>query len=217
MDNYLLVALLVTLGISICKAQDEDLSDFLPEGYKEFERYYGDLNKDGEEDCILIIKATSKDNVVINRFDQEVDRNRRGIIVLFKEQDGYQLADKNYDCFSSENEDGGVYFPPELSIEVERGNLVIHYGHGRYGFWRYIFRFQNAAFELIGYDSADHFGPRVNRETSINFLTRQKLVRENINENSEGGDEVFEEMWEEIDAAKLIQLSEVESFEYLNF
>ena len=38
---------------------------------------------------------------------------------------GYQLTDRNYDCFSSENEDGGVYYPPELWIEFEKGNLIV--------------------------------------------------------------------------------------------
>src|SRR5690606_18923729 len=152
----------MTLGIINCDAQNKKLSDFLPEGYIVFEEYYGDLNKDGLEDCILIIKRTNEDNILLNRFNEKVDRNRRGIIVLFNKGNSYQLADKNYDCFSSENEDGGVYFPPEFFIEVERGNLIVHYGHGRYGFWKYIFRFQDSNFTLIGYDASSNYGPIVN-------------------------------------------------------
>ena len=53
--------------------------------------------------------------------------------MLFKVNEDYVLATKNYDCFSSENEDGGVYFAPELDISIEKGNLYVHYGHGRYG------------------------------------------------------------------------------------
>ena len=53
-----------------------------------------------------------------------VDRNRRGIIILFTEKDGYKLASKNYNCFSSENEDGGNYFSPELWVEERKGNLL---------------------------------------------------------------------------------------------
>ena len=37
---------------------------------------------------------------------------------------------------------------------------------------------------LIGYDSSDNFGPYVNSETSVNFLTAKKLVRENLNKDS---------------------------------
>jgi glutaredoxin len=36
---------------------------------------------------------------------------------------------------------------------------------------------------LIGYDSSDNFGPYVNSETSVNFLTAKKLVRENLNKD----------------------------------
>lgn len=204
--------LLITFG---CKAQKAEPSDFIPKGYTEFKKYFGDLNKDVQNDCVLIIKKTDTTNIVTNRFDEKVDRNRRGIIVLFRNGSDYQLADKNYGCFSSENEDGGVYFPPELWIEFERGNLIIHYGHGRYGFWRYIFRFQNSNFELIGYDQSNG-GVVISSETSINFLTKKKLVRENTNENAEGGDEIFKETWSDIEIENLIKLSEIKDFDELD-
>jgi hypothetical protein len=111
----------------------------LPKDYFIFEKYFGDLNKDGENDCVLIIKDSDEKNIVINRFDERVDRNRRGIIILLKDGNNYKIATKNYDCFTSENEDGGVYFPPELCIDFKRGNLIIHYAHGRYGYWNYTF------------------------------------------------------------------------------
>ena len=95
-------------------ADKQRITDFIPKGYKLFEKISGDLNKDGLEDCVLIIKATRKDGFVKNSFDKVVDRNRRGIIILFTEKDGYKLASKNYNCFSSENEEGGVYYAPEL-------------------------------------------------------------------------------------------------------
>ena len=197
-----------------CYAQESEPSDFIPTGYTEFETYFGDLNKDGQKDCVLIIKKTDTTNIVTNRFDERVDRNRRGIIVLFRNGSDYHLADKNYDCFSSENEDGGVYFPPELWIEFERGNLIVHYGHGRYGFWKYTFRFQNSNFELIGYDQTNG-GVVINSETSINFLTKKKLIRENTNENADGGDEVFKDTWNNIEIENLIKLSEIKDFDEL--
>lgn len=204
--------LLIILG---CKAQNNKPSDFIPKGYVEFENYVGDLNKDGRDDYVLIIKETDTTNIVTNRFDKKVDRNRRGIIVLFKNDKGYRLADKNYNCFSSENEDGGVYFPPELWIEIKNEKLYIHYGHGRYGYWTYTFRFQNSNFELIGYDSSSNRGPITNRETSINFLTKKKLIKENTNENAEGGDEIFKETWDTIEIENLIKLSEIKDFDEL--
>ena len=216
MKKILLILPFFLLTILSCKAQDKEPSDFIPKGYAEFKKYSGDLNKDGLEDCVLIIKKTDSTNVVMNRFDKKVDRNRRGIIVLFKNANGYELADKNLECFSSENEDGGVYFAPELWIEIKDNKLYIHYGHGRYGYWKYTFRFQKSNFELIGYDSSSNRGPVTNRETSINFLTKKKLTKENTNENAEGGDEIFKENWNDIEIDNLIKLSEIKDFDELD-
>lgn len=189
--------------------------DFVPENYILYDTIYGDLNKDGIDDCILIIKGTDKEYVVTNRFDEQVDRNRRGIIVLFKKNNSYELTLRNYDCFDSENEDGGVYFPPQLSIDVKRGNLYVKFGHGRYGSWQYTFRYQNSDFELIGYDSSNG-GAVIESETSINFLSKKKLSRVNTNTEAQGGDEIYEETWEDIKVKELIKLSEIKDFNELD-
>ena len=209
----LLMLLLSTLTTTVFGQVEtkQNLSDFLPKGYVIFEKINGDLNKDGTEDLVIIVKGTNKENIVINQFDEKVDRNRRGIIVLFNKKDHYESVLKNYDCFSSENEDGGVYFPPELSIEIKNDNLYAHYAHGRYGYWRFTFRYQNSDFELIGYDESNG-GAVIESEKSINFLTKKKQVKVNTNENAEGGDEVFKETWGKIIVNRLIKLSEIKDF-----
>ena len=163
--NLLIVAF-ITLGHSFCNAQYKQISDFVPNGYSLFEEYKGDLNNDGLEDIVLIVKDTKKENIV-NQFDVEVDRNRRGIIVLFNKENNYELVVENLKCFSSENEDWGVYFPPELWIDIENNNLKIYYSHGRYGYWEYILRYDKSAFTLIGYESGENPGP-VTRYNNIN-------------------------------------------------
>lgn len=218
MKNIFKIFPLFLLTIFGCKAQNFKSSDFIPKGYVEFEKYFGDLNNDGLDDCVLIIKKTDKAKFVNNKVDTNVDRNRRGIIVLFKTEKGYQLADKNYNCFSSENEDGGVYFAPELWIKIKNNNLYIHYAHGRYGNSAYTFRFQNSNFELIGYSQSDHRGPYIVQQISINFLTKKKLIRENTYQpkNEEDIKEVFIEKWNEITIEKLIKLSEIIDFDELD-
>jgi len=208
--------------------QQKKPSDFVPEGYvihqydggtftTETTQIKGDLDNDGLEDIVLIIKGTNKANVIKDKYRGELDRNRRGIIVLLNKRDHYKLVLKNYDCFSSENEDGGVYFAPELDVSIAKGKLNIHYAHGRYGYWSYTFRYQNSDFELIGYDESSHRGPIINSETSINFLTKKKLKRVNINEDiEEGGDEVFDEKWSVVRIKELIRLSEIRDFDDLN-
>lgn len=193
--------------------QKKNPTDFLPKGSVVFEKINGDLNKDGIEDCVLIIKGTNKNLIIKDEYRGHLDRNRRGIIILLNKNDYYELAVKNYDCFSSENEDGGVYFAPDLSIEIKKGNLIIHYGHGRYGYWKYTFRFQNSAFELIGYDQSDNHGPIVERVTSINFLSKKKIIQ---TKNVEGEEEVFKEALENIDLNRLIKLTNIKNFEELD-
>lgn len=190
--------------------------DFLPKGYVIFEQINGDLNKDGIEDCILIIKGTDTSKIITDEFRGKLDRNRRGIIVLFDKKDHFVLAAKNYDCFSSENEDGGVYFPPELSIEIKKGNLYFHYGHGRYGYWQYTFRYKNSDFELIGYDESSDRGPVIERMTSINFLSKKKQEKVNTNENAESGEEIFKITLKKIKVPGLIKLSEIKDFDELD-
>lgn len=193
----------------------KEITDFITEGYAIFEKSFGDLNKDGVKDCILIIKKVDPKNIVNDENRGKLDRNRRGIIVLFKADEGYQLASENYSCFSSENEEGGVYYAPELMVYEEKGNLNIHYAHGRYGYWKYTFRYQNSDFELIGYDNSSNTGPVVNSTTSINFSTKKMLTQENTNEAADSGEEVFEKKWTNIKIDKLYKLSEIKDFDEL--
>ncbi|MBP8157613.1 MAG: hypothetical protein KAX93_04480 [Flavobacterium sp.] len=208
--------LLFTTTIFSQGQQEKNPSDFLPKGYVVFEKINGDLNNDGLEDCVLIIKATKKDKIIKSKSDELIDQNRRGIVVLFNRKDYYDLALKNTNCFSSENEEGGIYFAPELSIIIKENKLYVHYGHGRYGYWEYTFRFQNSDFELIGYDHSNG-GTVIHNKTSINFLTGKKLEKTNTYNNAEGGDEVFKEVWTNINFPKLLQLSSIKDFDKIHF
>lgn len=203
---------------SVIKEQKKSISDFVPAGfvmYKEegMKDVKGDLNGDGLEDVVLMIKGTDKSQFVNHEYRGILDRNRRGIIILFNKGEGYVLATKNYTCFSSENEEGGVYYAPELGLSIEKGNLKINYAHGRYGYWSYTFRYRNSDFYLIGYDSSDNHGPIVNTITSINYLTGKKLIKDNINKDNPDADEFFEETWSKIESKKLKKLSEIKDFD----
>ena len=188
-----------------------DFTKFLPAGYVIYETIEGDVNQDGIDDCVLIVKASNKDNIVLNRFDEMVDRNRRGILVLLNKNNQYEVVVKNYTCFESEHEDGGVYYPPQLSVAIKNNKLYIHYEHGRYGYWQYTFGFHHDDFELIGYDHTQG-GVVTEKISSINFLTKKKQEKVNVNENADGGDEVFKETWKTIEIDHLIRLSAIEDF-----
>lgn len=192
-------------------------NDFIPTGYVAFDTITGDLNNDGLEDVVLIIKGTDRKAMAQDEYRGKLDRNRRGILVLFRNQHGYDLGVQNPDCFASENEDGGVYYAPELDAEIKNNKLYISYRHGRYGYWSYAFRYKLNDMELIGYDGSQNRGPVVERQVSINFLTRKKQVRTNVNSSAEPVKEVFEETWTTLPPGKPLLLSQIADFEALDF
>lgn len=192
-----------------------DFQKFIPEGYVEYEQIKGDLNKDGREDIVLIIKNTLKDKI-IEQENQTLDRNRRGIIILFQQENGYEPVTRNYECFSSDQEDGGIYFPPDLIVSIEKGLLHLHYAYGRYGYWVYKFRYQNGNFELIGYDRSENFGSVTNSFVSVNYSTNKMWVKTNTNPDAEiEGEEIFQEKWVNLPPKPLLKLTEIKDFDEL--
>ena len=188
---------------------------YLPASYTLFEAIQGDLNQDGLKDVVLIVKATDPKQWVTDEYRGKLDRNRRGVIVLLNAKGQYQKVVQNLSLFSSGNEDGGVYFAPELVPSIEKGLLKLHYAHGRYGYWAYQFRLEGRDMRLIGYDSSDNFGPYVNSETSVNFLTAKKLVRENLNKDPDS-DPKFKEAWSKVNVAPMY-LSKIQDIDDLSF
>ena len=219
MNKTLLITLIMTSTNSYSAAGHNAVSnpvDLIPAGYTVVEKSVGDLNKDKQDDYVFIIKSTNKNEIVHDEQRGELDRNRRGIIIALRDGDKYRLTAKNLACFSSENEDGGVYFAPELDVGITKGNLDVSYSHGRYGYWSYTFRFQHGKFEMIGYDSSEDRGPVIERVTSINFSTQKMLFKENTNLDAESGDEQFKETWTKIPTDKLIDLEKIHDFDELD-
>lgn len=211
--------LIFALAVSAQTKVDNSFKKYMPQGYSIQETIRGDLNKDGVEDVVLIMKGSDEEMLLPDQWGNEiVDKNRRGIIVLFKKENGYEVATKNYSCFSSENEDGGVYMPPGLSVYINNNKLYIHYGHGRYGYRKYTLRYQNNDFEIIGYDSSNSNGPTVISDKSINFSTKKRLDRDNVNAHK-GGDleEKFVSKWTTIEMTELMKLSKIVDFDELYF
>ena len=210
-------ALLVARAVAAPVGAASDPRALVPAGYRVVETIRGDLDRDGREDVVLLVKATDPAGIVDDERGGKVDRNRRGLVIAFRHGDRYDLALKNLACFSSENEDGGVYFAPELSVSVmKNGTLSLHYSHGRYGYWIYKFRWQQGAFELIGYDGSSDDGPVVERFTSINLLSNKAVTRTNTNPDAQGGDERFEETWKTIAPHAPIRLADIQDFDGLN-
>jgi len=216
--NKILLALSVFFTITNAIAKDtQELAtapkSFIPTGYIVTEELCGDLNNNDRRDYVYVIKDTRVSNLV---GDEKIDRNRRGLVIVFNQSDGYKLAALNPEIFSSENEDGGNYYPPELSLDIKGGNLLIEYRHGRYGYWRYNFQYRKTNFQLIGYDAVFRNGPIIQETVSINFLTEKMRIEKNTTPNAEAGDEKFSELWEDFSYSKAILLENIDDIDQLN-
>ncbi|MCH7304953.1 hypothetical protein MMP74_11265 [Acinetobacter sp. NIPH 1869] len=188
---------------------------YIPAKYRLFKAIEGDLNKDGINDVVLMVKATDSKDFVEHEYRGRIDINRRGVIVLLNEKGKYKPIVSNLSCFYSENEDGGVYFAPDIRLEINNNVLNVHFAHGRYGYWRYLFRLEDNDLRLIGYDNSSNHGPYIESQTSINFLTAKKVIRDNLSQDFEG-EPKFKENWSKIDQAP-IYLSKIKEFDYLSF
>ena len=187
-------AIAVTAGATYCAESTEDDQEIIdanlikriPAGYSFVEGLRGDLNGDSIDDYVIVIKANDpKKFEFYERIGKFVDRNRRGLMIFFKTGNDYKLVLENRQCFESDHEDGGGYFAPELWIhKIEKGNLRISYGHGRYSGWVFTFKYRHSDFELIGYDYDARNNCNDEREISINFLTKKLLIRRCPDKNS---------------------------------
>mgnify|MGYP003332933586 CR=1 FL=1 len=197
------------------KIEEYHSNNNIPKGFVLFDSFSGDLNKDEINDTVWIVKATDQTKIINDQYRGELDRNRRGIIIKLSNKSGSPKFIQNLDCFSSDKEDGGVYFPPDLSFELKNNLLFIKYDHGRYGNWQYIFRYQNDNFKLIGYDLNEKRGPIITNKTSINFSTNKMLVSKNITPDNTKNP-VFEEKMTEVNPKLIFNLKEIKDFDNLS-
>lgn len=110
-----------------------------------------DYNEDGRKDALYMIQGTDQSKMLPDQYDstQIVNKNYRGLVLLLSDGNRYRIAMENDTCFYSEHEDGGVYFAPELELYIyDGGDLSVHYAHGRYGFWSFLFKYCNEDFRL---------------------------------------------------------------------
>ncbi|MEF1170730.1 MULTISPECIES: hypothetical protein [Vibrio harveyi group] len=190
---------------------DSSYREIVPNGHTIIEAIHGDLNGDSRDDIVLMIQGTDQNKIVTDELRGRLDLNRRGIIVALRGNDNYDVVVENDNCFFSDDEDGGVYMVPDILMSITKGNLYIDFLHGRYGYWSYNFRYQDSDLELIGYDASDNRGPRVEVVTSINYLTKKMLTKENINELDDD-DPIFKEMWSTFVLEHRFKLSQISDF-----
>jgi len=138
------------------------IEDFVPAGWAIESRQTGDLNGDGAEDTVLVLRGRDPALVLPNTQglgEDHVDSNPRILAVIFADPGGiHHLAMENHlliprmsnPVLSDYLEDGGVV----VANGVMRVTLGLFYSAGS---WEtssmvFTFRWHHSRFELIGYD-----------------------------------------------------------------
>ncbi|WP_431823226.1 hypothetical protein [Burkholderia sp. F1] len=160
--------------------------DFVPKGWKLEYQVKGDLNGDGRDDLVLVLRDNDPANVISHdgMCESPFDANPRILVVAFAQPDGrYTLALRNETliptrdtpCMDDMLQDGGV--------SVGRGALRVtlsrfsSFGGWEMGSTTYTFRWQDGNFMLIGYDESSVMRNSGDvRTLSVNFSTGKAKV-----------------------------------------
>ena len=213
MMKKFLISLIAIVTLPCTAWADDAVNQFIPKGFNLLETHcQADFNKDGKKDCVLLIKDTKKSAWQMSSTDKLVDRNRRGIVILFKTKQGYKKVLENKAIFASENEEGGVYFAPELEIIAKNHQLKFSYNHGRYGTWDYTFDYRTIDgvrdFYWIGYDASSDIGPYAYFTQSVNFLTHKYRYQKNLAKD-ETTEPKFKSTWFNLPKKPILRLAEI--------
>jgi hypothetical protein len=161
------------------------VEDFVPKGWRIETKLSGDLNADGRDDVVLVLRGSDPRNIIDTRGrggSGNLDTNPRILAVAFANAaGGYNLALENHTLVARTTYPGeqdpldpnGVQ---EGGIEIKNGTLrvTLAYFGGNMGRKTFTIRFEKTGFRLIGFDSVDveRNGGMMN-DVSINYLTRR--------------------------------------------
>lgn len=199
------------------------IANSVPKEYKMLGFWtWGDFDSDGRMDYMVIVKGTKEENFVECEWQEDslIDRNPRGYVLVMNRDDQYVVTSYNYECFPSENEDGGVYFPPELYIEYYHRTHVLDvtYSHGRYGSWSFYFKYRDGDFVLVK-DCSDESLSWITETVYWECVDYEKLIKtcsklQNPDEVAEdGASPVYKEWEEEVEHVKIgVKMSEREQW-----
>ena len=177
-----------------------DITKFVPDGWKIEMQAKGDLNKDGIDDMVLVLRENNPKNMIKNDDPGEnpLDTNPRVMVVLFGKKDGgYNLIEDNHTLIPRRTDPVILDYLTGVGaggVDIQQGALTVKMSiFSSAGSWgmssiSYTFRWQNNKFELIGYDSTTTNRASAEiRSININYSTRKvKIVCGNFTSGSSG-------------------------------
>lgn len=190
--------MLLAAGSTLAESPTQ-FEGWVPSGWKLISSAMGDLNHDGTDDAVLVVEEVNAENLHQNDgFGEPVlNLNPRRLIVLFNTQSGYREFLSIDNLLPSEHDQENPCLADPLlregGLSIIGGRIVVELGTwlscGSYGVARqkFIFRFEDDRFRLIGYDYSE-FSRSTGEmsEYSVNYLTgRKKAIT---------GDNMFEDV-----------------------
>lgn len=158
---------------------------FVPRTWKLEAKATGDLNGDKLPDAALVLHMADPANIIAKDWDpaQKYDSNPRMLVVLFgRKGGGYALAAADHQLIPRlENQNQDDPFD-EVAIVGRTLRVKMHLfmdaGGWEMGGSSFTFRWQDAAFRLIGFDrDSIRRNSGETKEISINYLTGRKVVK----------------------------------------
>lgn len=158
---------------------------FVPAGWRLESQRSGDLNGDGRDDVVLVLRGNDPRNLIDAHErggPQNFDTNPRILAAAFANAaGGYDLALENHSLIARTMEPS-LQDPLDPNgvqaggVEIKKGTLQVTLGYfgGSMGHVTYAFRFQRGRFELIGYDRVDveRYKGSID-QVSVNYSTRK--------------------------------------------
>ena len=192
------------------------IEGFVPMEWRIEVQKTGDLNGDGRDDSVLVLRALDVRNVVDMRGEggpEKFDTNPRILMVAFANAaGGYDLTLENHTLVARTTEPSAQdpLDPNGVQaggVEIKNGTLQVTLGYfgGDMGHLTYTFRFEKGGFKLIGYDSIDveRSSGTIN-QLSVNYSTRR--VKRSLGKISNDADKVT---WITLPAKPLLTMEQV--------
>ncbi|MGB7407825.1 MAG: hypothetical protein WA908_04915 [Pontixanthobacter sp.] len=157
--------------------------DFVPVGWKLFDKFDGDLNGDDRIDAAIVIQRNDPQAIIADPDGLGMDRydaNPRILLIALRNHLWqYRIVSRNDRIIP--DHDSPTIGDPYEDMRIADG--VLHFDldfFANAGSWetynrRFQFRWNGAAMALIGFDMTHvHRGSGVLRQTSVNYLTGKR-------------------------------------------
>lgn len=188
-----LLLLLPVLGQCIdfptIKTKAKNIKEFVPKNWRVIETEWGDLNCDNKKDIVMVLQCTDPSNKMRAGDSSRTDASPRILLIAFKDSfaNSYNLALQSNTFILPH--DQSVADEPFQGMKINHDMVQFNFhvwmkDSARTCNCSYKFRYQNARFELVGYDAVGMKQVSGEMEkVSINFSTKKiSVLKANIDQ-----------------------------------